>query len=204
MTKTLELLMAEVLSARLCHELISPIGAVGNGLELLEDEEGGGFAQDALALIVVSARQAASRLQFYRLAYGSTTPLGEEMVRAAVNGLFEGSKMSVDWPADVIPEPLRKLACNLLLLATETVPRGGRLALRCDAPGGLTVTATGEGARTAPHIVAILDGSAADDAPTPRSVQTVFTMALAQAHGTALAVDDSVGGQVRLAVRRVT
>jgi histidine phosphotransferase ChpT len=200
MAQILDLAIAEVLSARLCHELISPIGAVNNGLELLDDEDGG-FARDALSLVVVSARQAARRLQFYRLAYGSTAAPAEEAARAAVMGLFEDGKIEVAWPTgNGVPEPLRKLACNLLLTATETVPRGGQLVLSLTPTAGIEVLAIGEGARVAPHMPEVLGGPIKADMLNPRNVQTAFTRALAEGRGGSLTIERRGDREIVLSV----
>src|ERR1700689_14991 len=122
---TYDLKLAELLAARLCHELVSPIGAIANGLEILEDEPD--FAGDAGALIALSASAASRRLQFYRVAYGSVATVADALIRRVTTDLFVESKICVDWRIVAVPDGWGKLACNLVLLAAEALPRGGRV-----------------------------------------------------------------------------
>jgi histidine phosphotransferase ChpT len=153
-TGTIDLRVLELLSARLCHELSGPIGAISNGVELLAEEDPGlgsslnpAFLHDAVALVSESARRARYRLQFYRFAYGFSSgsaiagPAPHEIAigfLAATNisgNYAEGIRMlSPDW---------QKLACNLLSVGADALPRGGRLVLT-DTPLGL---GSGRGAR---------------------------------------------------------
>lgn len=171
---TIDLKIAELLAARLCHELVSPIGAINNGVELLEDDPD--FAADATGLIGQSAIQATRRLQFYRVAYGSTAPLAVELGRKATLDLFADGKIACDWPEMSMAEV--KLACNLMLVAAEALPRGGRLTLVAADP--LEIKAEGEGARLPAHLPDALSGALAADAVDARSVQAAFTGALAR------------------------
>src|SRR5229473_4806302 len=97
--RLIDLKIVELLSARLCHELVSPIGAIANGVELLGEDDPE-FVRDAMALIAQSARKAAQRLQFYRFAYGSlaTGSATDADPRALIDGLLDGGKLSCDWP----------------------------------------------------------------------------------------------------------
>jgi len=189
---TIDLRIAELLSARLCHELVSPIGAINNGVELLEDDPD--FAADAAGLIGQSAVQASRRLQFYRVAYGSTAPLGAEIGRKAAQDLFADGKITCDWPESLAPEVGVKLVCNLLLVAAEALPRGGRLVLAAGAP--ILIRAEGEGARLPPHLPAALGWPLVPDRVDARSVQAAFTAALAHRAGLAVTIETVAGGIV--------
>src|SRR5258708_34331116 len=121
MSMLVEMRVVELLNARLCHELVSPVGAINNGVELLGEEDPD-FVRDAIQLIGQSARKASQRLQFYRFAYGtnasaSGTPASG---RDLSLGLFEETKIRCDWLAGAGPPParLRGLASKIL------VPRG--------------------------------------------------------------------------------
>ena len=95
MPVTVELRVMELLNARLCHELISPVGAINNGVELVAEEDADAdFQRDAMKLIASSAKTAGHRLNFYRFAYGSGRgSTGKD----ASAGLLEGSKVKLDW-----------------------------------------------------------------------------------------------------------
>jgi len=170
----IDLRIAELLAARLCHELVSPIGAINNGVELLEDDPD--FAADATGLIAQSAIQATRRLQFYRVAYGSTAPIAVELGRKVTLELFAESKIVCDWPQGPAPADV-KLACNLFLVAGEALPRGGRLTLAAADP--LEIRAEGDGARLPAHLPDALTGALAAGLVDARSVQAAFTGALA-------------------------
>jgi histidine phosphotransferase ChpT len=174
----IDLRIAELLAARLCHELVSPIGAINNGVELLEDDPD--FAAAASGLIAQSATQATRRLQFYRVAYGSTAPIALEPGRKAALDLFADGKIVCDWPERLVPAGI-KLACNLFLVAAEALPRGGRLTLAAADP--LEIRAEGEGARLPAHLPDALTGALAADAIDARSVQAAFTGVLAMRAG---------------------
>src|SRR5271155_2339020 len=96
-----EIEFAALLVSRVCHDLVSPVGAVVNGLEVLEDERDATMRAEALKLVVSSAEQAAARLQFARIAFGAAGSAGAELdlteVGRIVKGLVQGGKVSVDW-----------------------------------------------------------------------------------------------------------
>src|SRR5579864_8265845 len=140
MSVLVELRVLELLSSRLCHELISPVGAINNGIELM-DEDDPEFVKDATKLIANSARTAGKRLDFYRFAYGSgRAGTGREVTM----GLLEGAKTRCDWDERVsaLSVEWQRVACNLVVLATETLPCGGNvLVAPAGEKPGLVVTA---------------------------------------------------------------
>lgn len=195
MPKISDLRLAELLSARLCHDLIGPVSAIGNGAELLA-EDGSEFAKDAVALIADSARRASARLQFYRFAYGfgrdgsRTGPAPHELAA----GFFAGSRTACDYPAGLAAQPLEwhKLACNLLLAGAEGLPRGGRLALAAGAAGP-ELAAQGTDATPSAETVAGLALRTPPGELNSRTVQAYFTGLLAQAIGCRVLVDAQPG-----------
>jgi histidine phosphotransferase ChpT len=207
----IDLRVTELLSSRLCHELISPVGAVGNGLELLEEEEAG-MAADALALSIKSVRRASALLQFYRIAYGaagSTAAVGEGEARSLASGILEGGKITLSWSSSLpeagMPQGMGKLILNMLLLAIEALPRGGELAvdLAASEEGGgqgavATVTATGQDARLADEIRSALAVDADVEALTAKTVQGYFLIRLAEAFGGHVEISTPAPGSVRL------
>ena len=197
--ETIDLRVAEFLAARLCHEMVSPIGAIANGLEILEDEPD--FAGDAGALIGLSARQASRRLQFYRVAYGSTTSLADDLVRRAAVELFAEGKITLEWRLGEIPPDWHKLLCNLVLLGSEALPRGGRVILD-KAPGSrIAVTAEGEGVRLVEPIPALLQDPDRPEELSPRTVQAIFTALLARRADTILEVRQLNPNELTLAAK---
>jgi histidine phosphotransferase ChpT len=208
----IDMRVAELLASRLCHDLVGPIGAVNNGMELMEDDDLG-MSDDALQLAAKSARQAASALQFYRLAYGMAgarigADLGDLQELAA--GFLASSKAALDWtvrqaPADA-PEGLGKLLLNMIALAEETLPRGGTLSVAVlEGPAGLeaSVTASGAGARLREESQPALDENVTIDELTPRNVQGYFTRLLAQRMGSDLMIDSPGTDSLRLSATLV-
>jgi len=150
MSMLVEMRVVELLNARLCHELVSPVGAINNGVELLGEEDPD-FVRDAIQLIGQSARKASQRLQFYRFAYGTNASASSAMPangRELCLGLFEESKVRCEWLAGAatLPSDWQRLACNMLVLAGEALPRGGSVAVRPVRAGvsGIEVVAEGE------------------------------------------------------------
>jgi histidine phosphotransferase ChpT len=197
----------ELLSARLCHELSGPIAAINNGVELLAEEDPGlgsspnrAFLRDAVALVSESARRARFRLQFYRFAYGFSSgsviagPAPHEIAMsflAAINiiGDYAESirRLTPDW---------QKLACNLLSVGADALPRGGRLVL---SDGPLSLEAVGEhAALSAEACEALMLVTPIADL-TARTVQPYFAGLLAKALERSL-IATAEPGRVRLRV----
>lgn len=151
-----ELKLSALMCSRLCHDLVSPIGAIVNGLEILEDENDAGMIEQVHQLLNRSAAQASSRLQFYRMSFGSgggfddAIDMGE--VRSVVAGLVGPMPVEVTWNTDKerLPKPVVKILLNLILIASEALIRGGTLEIEAnsDAAGeakySLAVVASGD------------------------------------------------------------
>ena len=191
---TLEALdLAALLCSRVCHDLISPVGAVVNGLEVLEegkDEETRTFALD---LIKKSAQQASARLQFCRLAFGAAGSAGAAIdlgdAQGVARGFLEDGKTRLEWnlPRELLPKNRVKLLLNLLLLAGQTIPRGG--ALKVDPVGegqtmGFRIGATGQNARIPQAVPGLVAGEpAAGHAVDSHAIQPFYTGLLARSCG---------------------
>src|SRR5262245_15058914 len=144
--------LAALLCSRVCHDLISPTGAIVNGLEVLED---GGDAETktfAMDLIKKSARTASARLQFCRIAFGAAGSAGAQIdlgdAEAMARGFIEDGKITLAWnlPRELLPKNLVKLLLNMLIVATQTIPRGGKLTIDPSGAGesrGFKITAAG-------------------------------------------------------------
>src|SRR5436305_1760218 len=128
-----DLEFAGLLVSRVCHDLVSPVGAVMNGLEVLEDERDPAMRADALKLIASSAAQAAARLQFMRLAFGAAGSAGAALdlneVGRVVAGLLQGGKVQLVWDSPGVnwPKDWAKLLMNAVLLTVDSLPRGGEV-----------------------------------------------------------------------------
>lgn len=195
MSVSVDLRVLELLSSRLCHELISPVGAINNGIELM-DEDDPEFVKDATKLIATSARTAGKRLDFYRFAYGSGRA---GTARDVVVGLLEGGKSRCDWDAGVSALSIewQRVACNLVVLATEALPRGGgvHVALAAGKPG-IVVTAAGDAINVMPEMRAVLAGTTNVADLTARTVHAYYAGKLAEALGARLSLTEPQPGNV--------
>jgi histidine phosphotransferase ChpT len=171
----------ELLCSRLCHDLISPIMAVNNGVELL-DEDGGKVSGEVRDLLATSAASAANRLQFFRLAYGlggqDATPVGMSEAARLARGIAHGGKVKIDWPAELeangkeLPKEAARLLLKLVELGLEALPRGGSLGVAVTNGRSieLRVTAAGTGAGLDGDRLNALNGGADVAGLTARSV----------------------------------
>lgn len=190
----IELRVLELLCARFCHEMVSPVGAIGNGVELL-DEDDPEFVREAIALIGQSARTASRRLQFYRFAYGTAPTASGVTPRDLLMGFLEGGKVAAEWePAlSSLSSEWQRLACNLAVIAVETLPRGGRIALRpAAAPGpGLEIDASGESVLVNRDVVAALGGGVSAAELSSRTIHGHITAKFAEELGAVAALAES-------------
>ena len=193
MSVSVDLRVLELLSSRLCHELISPVGAINNGIELM-DEDDPEFVKDATKLIANSARTAGRRLDFYRFAYGSGRAGN---ARDVTMGLLDGGKSRCDWDAAVsaLHVDWQRVACNLVVLATEALPRGGTVQVKSAAgKPSLVVTATGESINLMPEVRAVLVSTTAVSDLTARSVHAYYTTKIVEALGAKLSLTEPAAG----------
>ncbi|MBS0469576.1 MAG: histidine phosphotransferase [Proteobacteria bacterium] len=121
------------LVSRVCHDLVGPLGAVVNGLEVMEDERDAAMRADALKIVTSSAEQALARLQFMRIAFGAAGSAGAELdvgeVGRLVGGLLAGGKVQLNWSSPHVnwPKNWAKLLMNSAMLGADCLPRGGQL-----------------------------------------------------------------------------
>jgi histidine phosphotransferase ChpT len=177
--------LAALLCSRVCHDVISPVGAIVNGLEVLEDEKDEDMRGFALDLIKRSAHTASARLQFCRLAFGAAGSAGASIdtgdAEKVVRGLVEDEKMKVVWTAPrlLMPKNKVKLVLNLCLIAAATVPRGGVIEVRIIGDGGDTteirLDAKGPNARLAHHVPALVAGQPENDSVDAHGIQAFYT-----------------------------
>ena len=147
--------LASLLCSRLCHDLLSPVGALNNGLELMADEQDPEMREKCLELLNESARASANKLKFFRLAFGAGGGFGDQIdtreAHSALEGLFgaEG-RVELGWLVedDSLPKGAVKLLLNLALIAGDSLVRGGRLDVGAEhGPKGLELVIRAEGPR---------------------------------------------------------
>jgi histidine phosphotransferase ChpT len=181
--------LAALLCSRVCHDVISPVGAINNGLELLDE---GGADDDAMDLIRSSAHNASVRLKFARLAFGASGSVGAsldtgEAEKAVQDFVSADNKTQVLWQGAraIIAKNKVKLLLNLFLVAYGSIPRGGTIEIVLEdletAPK-FTLTARGKMVRVPPKFLEIHSGNA-EEAIDAHTVQPYYTVLLAQEAG---------------------
>ncbi|MCH7633299.1 MAG: hypothetical protein IIA36_01235 [Proteobacteria bacterium] len=180
----------ELLCSRLCHDLIGPVTAINNGIELIT-EFGDEMRGEAMSLMGDSAREGSRRLQFYRVAFGfGGVGLGDARARAL--DLLADGRITLDWPESGAPSDLElpsagvKLLLNLILVGVEALAGSGTVSVLLNAgSGGVTsaVTARSDKAGLSDELLSALSGDLPVEDLTPRTVQPYYTYVLAAGLG---------------------
>jgi histidine phosphotransferase ChpT len=196
-----DLEFAALLVSRVCHDLVSPVGAVVNGLEVLEEERDTALRADALKLVASSAALAAARLQFVRIAFGTAGSAGAELdlteVGRMVTGFLSGGKARLAWGVAPVnwPKDWAKLLMNCAIIAADALPRGGHVSVRISesaAIPGFVVSATGQNARVHEEVARMLHGE--PSLPLDgRTIQSYLTYRLANVLHTQLVLHTGEG-----------
>jgi histidine phosphotransferase ChpT len=197
--------LAALLCSRVCHDLISPAGAIVNGLEVLEESKDEETKTFALDLIKKSARTASARLQFCRIAFGAAGSAGAQVdlgdAENVARGFIEDEKVKLTWnlPRILVPKNRVKLLLNMIIIATQSIPRGGIVAVEGDGVAeqmGFKITARGLNARIPPAAPALLAGTPDSGTVDAHSIQQFYTGLLARTSGLALAIEADGDGIV--------
>ncbi len=159
-----DLTFASLLSSRICHDLISPVGAVNNGLEILEDESDAEMTEQAMLLIRSSAASASAKLQFMRLAFGVAGNVSEmvslDEAKSLTAGLVGDGATKLDWQVGTqsLDKAVLKLLLNMILIGFEALPRGGilRVGARREGATNLMISAEGPKARLTERAIQII------------------------------------------------
>jgi histidine phosphotransferase ChpT len=179
---------ASFLVSRVCHDLVGPMGAVVNGLEVLEDERDAAMRADALKIVSQSATQALARLQFLRIAFGAAGSAGAELdlgeVGRLVSGLMAGTKVKLEWQAAHVnwPKDWAKLLMNATMLAGDCLPRGGQVHVvtsAAGAPPSFKIHASGPHAKVLEEVEKAVRGEANHGSVDARGIQPFLTHKIA-------------------------
>ena len=180
MPQQIDLRVVELICSRLCHDLISPISAINNGIELVT-EVGEEARADADILIAESAVSASRRLRAFRYAYGlAGQDVGIDEIRNVALAYFEGTKTQVDWPpiSVALPQGAGKVILNFLLLTPEIVRGTSQVSLSA-SPGEIALQYKGSNAKLDEDLGAALNGAVLSDNLDPRTAHAVLTAAQA-------------------------
>ncbi len=182
--------LSALLCARLCHDLVSPVSAIGNALSVLDDPSAHDMHSDAMDLVRGSASQAWAKLEFARLAFGAggSAPgqLDTRELQRVSDVMYGGGKHELVWkigPAG-LEKTVAKLLLNLVTLGVEALPRGGVVTIEVSAPGDrVRVVSEGRRARLSDAARAALEGTSPEDGFDARSIQPYYAGMLARETG---------------------
>lgn len=189
---------ASLLCSRLCHDLLSPVGALNNGLELLADEHDPDMRARCLDLLNESARASANKLKFFRLAFGAAGGFGDTVdareAKVAIEGMFgEGGRVEIGWMVEpaTLSKPAIKVLLNLALIAGDALVRGGRLDIGAEqTANGTEMVVRAEGPRLVldPELRQALEGRTSAEEVTPRAAAAYLASELARQAGGSIQV----------------
>ncbi|AGH48454.1 MULTISPECIES: histidine phosphotransferase family protein [Sphingomonadales] len=191
---------SSLLCSRLCHDLLSPVGALNNGIELLADETDPEMRARCIELLAESARASANKLKFFRLAFGAAGGFADQVdtreARAAIEGLFgQDGKILLGW---MVAEPSLnktaiKILLNLALIAGDALVRGGRLDVGAE---GSEIVIRAEGPRLVldSELRDALLGWTSEDALSPRAAAAWLVHQLAKDVGGSVQVSEPEEG----------
>ena len=192
--------LASLMCSRLCHDLMSPVGALNNGIELLADEQDPEMRERCLELLSESARASANKLKFFRLAFGAAGGFGDEIdtreAQSALQGLYGAEKrIELGWmvEGDKLPKGAIKLMLNLAMIAGDALVRGGRLdvgAEKHDSALEIVIRAQGPRILVDPKLRETIEHGHADGGVEPRAAGAWLAYTLARDAGGAIRLSD--------------
>jgi histidine phosphotransferase ChpT len=192
---------ASLLCSRLCHDLLSPVGALNNGIELLADEHDPEMRARCLELLGDSARASANKLKFFRLAFGAAGGFADHVdtreARVAIEGLFGGDgRIQLGWMVDepTMSKSALKVLLNLVLIAGDALVRGGSLDVGAEKnEDGIDIVVRAEGSRIVldPELVKVLRGDVDEREIAPRAAAAWLVHSLVDEAGGEVQVSDA-------------
>ncbi|WP_336279457.1 histidine phosphotransferase ChpT [Bartonella sp. CB175] len=189
--------LAALLCSRICHDLISPVGAIQNAMELYDE---GGADEDALQLVRWSVANASARLQFARLAFGFSGAVGSQIdTRSAeqvAQQYMKEEKAVLKWqaPALLLPKDEVKLLLNLLLIANATISRCGEIVviiLQDENKRSFRFEIYGKVLRISPHFIELCNGEFKEERIDAHVIQLYYTMLLAEMTSMKIKIDET-------------
>lgn len=184
--------LAALVAARLCHDLVSPISALGAALSVLDDERAEDMREDAIELVRTGARQARAKLEYCRLAFGAggSKPAVIDMaeIKRLSEAMFQDARPDLDWKSDApgLEKPAARVLMNLVWLAVDSLPRGGTVTIEAIASDGgarLKIVAAGPKVRLDEAYVVAMSGKAPESGFDGRSIQPYYAGLIAREHG---------------------
>ncbi len=195
--------LAALLCSRVCHDVISPVGAIVNGLELLEEEKDPEMRNEAIGLIKRSAGTASAKLQFCRLAFGAAGSAGASIdtgdAEQVARSLLADNKTRLTWNAArlLLPKNKVKVLLNMCLIGAAAIPRGGELTVTIEGTENearLKVEATGKTVRVAHGVESLLGGESENDTVDAHGIQAYYTGLVARTCNMEIALEATSEG----------
>jgi len=130
--------LASLISSRICHDLISPIGALNTAIEVLDDTESKEMHEDALKLIKLAASEASAKLSYLRIALGTNSTskgvMNLDKLKLITENMFNTEKFSFTWDMSEIKleKSIARILLNILMLAIQSIPRGGKVTIKIE------------------------------------------------------------------------
>ncbi len=203
MSVSLNPYVLELMASRMCHDVISPVGAISNGIELMEELGPEGF-DDAKDLINKSAEQANRRLRIFRYCYGtagSKEQIDVKDIRQTAFDFFEGGRAVLEWSENTIenahdlPRGFIKSVLNLILLGGEMITKSGIIKIRQDADHVMRIMISGENASFREGMEAALGGTINAEDLDARLIHAYITGQLIQFFGLKLSTEKPSEGK---------
>ena len=197
----------ELACSKLCHDVISPIGAVNNGLELLEEEDDAALKEEATALAQRSAKRASILLQVYRSAFGNAgnqQSFGpREAAALAQEFLLNGKAQltAADLPdSAAVPAGYGKLALNLIILGADALPRGGTINFLVRSPqrgaGAIELDCAGQQIAWSDEFARAIDRTLQAEDLTAHNILPYVSATFAERLGMRLSISQSRPGNL--------
>ena len=188
--------LAALLTSKVCHDLVNPVGAINNGLEVLGDKSNADMHEFAMELVTKSVGQASNKLKVARMAYGAGASAGSEIdlgeAGEVARGVIESERTKLTWNAGPggLAKDRAKLLLNLLTIANTIIPRGGEITVDVDgAAGTFTVAAKGTNAKIPAGVAEIVAGAIPETGVDAQTIQPYYTRLIAADAGLSVAFD---------------
>jgi histidine phosphotransferase ChpT len=197
---------ASLLCSRLCHDLLSPVGALNNGVELLADEQDPMMREQVAELLAQSARSAAEKLKFFRLAFGAAGGFGDKVdvreARSAIEGLLgTNGRITLNWMIQEheLDKSVIKVLLNLAMIAGDALVRGGQMHVGGEVNGTrseIAIRVEGERLILDTEIKAALMGQVDERALSSRTAAAFMAHTIAKESGGTIQVSDAEPGTI--------
>lgn len=202
-----EINFAALLCSRLCHDLVSPVGALSNGLEILADEKDQDMRDQVLEMIGQSAKQTAARLAFFRLAFGAAGDVGRTVatmdIQTIISNMMTNGKSTLDWQIRNrdLPKNVAKILLNITLVADDALIRGGTVRI-IQTADDILIEAQGTHILLPDTTRAALKGHLSAEALEPKQIPAFMAQTLAVQSGLALSVEDGSDGMMSMSLHQ--